>query len=53
MPIEINISAKKFLLAFLCSIALVDAAFDPLATILVRAPVDAGFSGGYEPINSI
>ena len=57
--IEINadrnkhICKKYFLLALLCSIALVDAAFDALATILVRAPVDAGFSGGYEPISPI
>ena len=44
---------KKILLALLCSIAQVDAAFDALATILVRAPVDAVFSGGYKPISPI
>ena len=53
MPIEINISAKKILLGLLCSIALIDEAFDALATILVRAPVHAGFSGGYKPTSPI
>ena len=52
--IEINTDrnkhiCKRILLALLFSIALVDAAFDALATILVRAPVEAGFSGGYKP----
>ena len=54
--IEINANRNKhicknfFLLALLFSIAPVDAAFDALVTILVMAPVDAGFSGGYKPI---
>ena len=57
--IEINadrnkhICKKIFLLALLCSIAPVDAAFDALATILVRALFDAEFSGGYKPISPI
>ena len=42
-----------FLLELLCSIALVHPAFDALATILVRAPVDAGFPGGCKPISPI
>ena len=36
---------KKNLLALLCSIV--------LATILVKVPVDAAFSGGYKPISPI
>ena len=57
--IEINadrnkhICKKIFLLVLLCSIAPVDAAFDALVTILVTAPVDTGFSGGYKPISPI
>ena len=57
--IEINadrnkhICKKSFLLALLCFIALVDAAFDGLVTIPDRAPVDVGLSGGYKPINPI
>ena len=42
---------KKKLLALLCSMALVDTAFDALVTILVMVPVDAGFSGGYKSIS--
>ena len=53
MLIEINISVKKNLLALLCSIALVDTAFDEFVTILVMVPVGAGFSGGYKPISLI
>ena len=50
--IEINTDRNKyicknnFLLALLCSIA-------PVATIQVRVPVDAEFSGGYKPISPI
>ena len=55
---EINADRNKhvckfFLLALLCSIALVDTAFDAFVTILVMVPVDAGFSGGYNPISPI
>ena len=48
-----HICKTKFLLALLCSFAQVDTAFDALVTILVMAPVDAGFSGGYKPISPI
>ena len=48
-----HICKKIFLLALLCSIAMVDTAFDAFATILVIVPVDAGFSGGYKPISPI
>ena len=53
MLTEINISAKKCLLALLCSIGLGDTAFDALVTILVMVPVDAEFPGGYKPISPI
>ena len=48
-----NISTKNCLLALLCSIALVDTAFDALVTILDMVLVDAGFSGGYKSISPI
>ena len=48
-----HICKKNFLLALLCSIALVDTAFDAFVTILVMLTVDAGFSGGYKPISPI
>ena len=37
---------KKFLLALVCTIALIDTAFDAFSAILVMVPVDAVFSGG-------
>ena len=40
---------KKILLALVCPIV-IDTAFGASFTILVMVPVDAGFSGGYEPI---
>ena len=43
-------TCKKYLLPLIHSIA-VDTILDAFSTILVMVPVDAEFSGGYEPIS--
>ena len=41
-----HICKNKFLLALVCSTALIDTVFEALVTILVMVLVDAAFSGG-------
>ena len=45
-------ACKNILLALVCSIV-IDTSSDAFSTILVMVPVDAGFSGGCEPICSV
>ena len=51
---RINDCKKKFLLALvLVHSTVVDTIFDTFSTILVMVPVDAGFSGGLDPISLV